>query len=61
MKKTREKIDFPILKELDRYILDGGRIEKRHGRICLINSDGDYIIGGKNTQEMLENLIYLMC
>ena len=58
-KKLQESIDFPILRIVDEHLQAGGRIEKRHGRICLVNSEDEYIIGGTTTKEMLENLILL--
>lgn len=58
---NKEKVDFPILRHVDNYILAGGRIERRRGRVCLVDKDGEYIISGETTQEMLESLIFLIC
>jgi hypothetical protein len=60
-KETQESVDFPILKHVDSYLHSGGRIEKKHSLICLVDKDGDHIIGGTTTKEMLENLIFLIC
>jgi len=48
------------LKQVDVYLNRGGRIEKRHGLICLADENAEYIVGGKTTQEMLERLDSLM-
>jgi hypothetical protein len=45
-----------ILEQIDNYLQQGGRIEKRHGRVCLVDQNGEYIVGGETTQEMLERL-----
>ena len=60
-KKQQESVDFPILRHVDFYLTQGGRIEKRDGLICLINRDGDHVAGGTTTKEMLEQLIFLIC
>ena len=60
-KKTQGPVDFPILGHVDSYLNQGGRIVKRHGLICLVDKDGEHIVGGKTTKEMLEKLIFLIC
>jgi len=59
-KKPQETVDFPILRHVDSYLRQGGRIEKRHDLICLINRDGEHVVGGITTKEMLEQLIFLI-
>lgn len=60
-KDISENLDFPILRLVDSYILEGGRIEKRHSKICLVDKDGEYLAGGKTTKELLENCIWTFC
>ena len=59
--KTKKSVDFPVLLHVDHYLFQGGRIEKRHGLICLIDKDENCIVGGETTKEMLQNLILLVC
>jgi hypothetical protein len=60
-KKLQESIDFPIFRIVDEYLQAGGRIEKRHGRICLVDREGEYLCGGDNLKELLENVIFTFC
>ena len=60
-KKSQESVDFSILRHVDSYIHQGGRIEKRYGLICLVDKNSEYIVGGKTMKEMLERLIFAIC
>ena len=59
--KTQESVDFPVLLHVDHYINQGGRIEKRYGLICLVDKNGEHVVGGTTTKEMLQSLILLVC
>ena len=54
-------VDFPVLQIIDGYLQTGGRIEKRHGRICLVDKNGEYLAGGDNLKKLLENCIWTFC
>lgn len=56
-----QKVDFPVLKIVEKYIKAGGRIETRFDRICLVDENGEYLAGGKTFQELLENCIWTFC
>lgn len=60
-KKTQESVDIPILRIVDEYLQAGGRIEKRHGRICLVDKEAEYLAGGNNLKELFENVIFTFC
>lgn len=59
--KKKESVDFPVLKHIDEHLAAGGRIEYRQGRVVLIDFAGEYICGGDNLRELLENYIWSFC
>lgn len=59
--KTKESVDLSVLLHVDHYLFQGGRIEKRHGLICLVDRNGEHVVGGATTKEMLQSLILLVC
>ena len=60
-KKTQESVDIPILRIVNEYLQAGGRIEKRHGRICLVDREGEYLCGGDDLKGLFENVIFTFC
>ena len=44
------------LEKVDSYLTPGGRIEKRHDLICLVDKDGNHICGGETMKKLLENV-----
>ncbi|OEU75928.1 MAG: hypothetical protein BA864_05045 [Desulfuromonadales bacterium C00003093] len=60
-KEQPESVDFPILRHVDGYLFQGGRIEESHGLICLVDFDGEQIACAPTTKEMLELLIFTIC
>lgn len=53
--------DFPVFKIIGGYLTQGGRIEKRHNRICLVDNNGEYVVGGETLEEMVTNAIFVFC
>jgi hypothetical protein len=61
MTERKQDVDFPILKIIDEYLQAGGRIEVRHGRICLVDKNGEYLASGTTMEELSLNCIFTFC
>lgn len=60
LKKDKE-IDFPILRIIDEYLKNGATIETQDDKVCLIQTDGEIVGQGDTLQNLLTELIFILC
>ncbi len=59
--RADQEVDFPILRIVNEYLNRGGRIERQHGRTCLVDKDGEYLAGGDDLKGLFVNAVFTFC